>query len=202
MWFVLTEAAVYAGFLLADACELYSFGTGLKYAGILLCVLYAFCAHVSRRVTLALMLTAAADLFLLVLGRYLEWGVLLFIGVQTLYARQIARDTKGTLALRVVLVLAFWCVLWGLDMTEPLYLLVGIYFPQLVCNAILAYRKDKLFALGLTLFIACDISVGLWNLIGIGGTAMWAFYLPSQVLIALSGAGLKTDGKGRIIKAR
>ena len=77
-------------------------------------------------------------------------------------------------------------MLW-LDLCTPLNLLAGVYFPQLLCNAALAWKRDRVLALGLTLFIGCDVCVGLWNLFGIAGAGMWAFYLPSQVLIALHG---------------
>lgn len=184
------EAAIYISFLLADSSDAYMLGTALKYAGILLCVTYA--RHGERRVALALTLTAAADLFLLVLGKCMELGVILFIAVQVLYARHIGRDTRVTVCLRGLLPLAVWVFLRRLNLCTPLNLLAGAYFPQLLCNMALAWRKDWFFALGLTLFVGCDICVGLWNLAGIAGAGMWAFYLPSQVLIALSGR--KTPG--------
>lgn len=198
--FIALESAVYAGFLLADAWGWYPLGTALKYAGILLCVIYAL--RGDRRVAFALLLTALADLFLLILGKCLELGVALFVAVQALYARHIARDTRKTLCLRALLVLGSWTVLWHLDLLTPLNLLVGLYFPQLLCNMALAWRKDRTLALGLTLFVGCDVCVGLWNLFGVAGTGMWAFYLPSQVLIALHGKGLKTQRNDSIIKLR
>lgn len=198
--FIALESAVYAGFLLADAWERYPLGTALKYTGILLCVTYA--RRGDRRIALALLLTALADLFLLVLGKYLELGVVLFIAVQALYARHIGRDTRKTICLRTLLVLGSWTVLWRLRMLTFLNLLAAVYFPQLLCNMALAWRRDRVLALGLTLFVGCDICVGLWNLFGVAGTGMWAFYLPSQVLIALHGKGLKTQRNDSIIKLR
>ena len=61
-------------------------------------------------------------------------------------------------------------------------------------------RSVCLFTVGLLLFLGCDLSVGLWNLpkeIGevpaalhmVNLIAMWAFYLPSQVCLTLSGTG-------------
>lgn len=188
--FIALELAIYLAFLLSDACQMYSLGTALKYGGILICVVYALRGE--RRVALALTLTAAADLFLLVLGKYLELGVALFLAVQGLYTRRIARDSRLTLCLRVLLPLAAWVLLWCLDLFTPLNLLAAVYFPQLLCNMALAWSKDRVLALGLTLFVGCDICVGLWNLFGVAGTGMWAFYLPSQVLIALYGR--KTPG--------
>ena len=62
-----------------------------------------------------------------------------------------------------------------------------------VVNSVLNERLGRI-ALGLTLFVGCDLCVGLFNarlsgslplhlLVYLG---MWFFYLPSQVLIALS----------------
>lgn len=62
-------------------------------------------------------------------------------------------------------------------------------------------KKHIIFAIGMLLFILCDINVGLFNIINLSiytqnwvkeiynfaSIAMWMFYLPSQVLIALSG---------------
>ena len=65
-------------------------------------------------------------------------------------------------------------------------------------NAVLAWtlpgRRWRLFALGLTLFVGCDVCVGAFNSPGLAPAGayqfaqvgMWLFYLPSQVLIALS----------------
>ena len=190
--FLTTELCLYVGFLLADARCLYGLGTALKYVGILLCVAYAF-SNAPHAVFAALFLTAAADLFLLVLNCWLALGVTLFIAVQALYAIHIARDTRRTYEIRAALVLAFWIVLWCLGICTSLNMLAGIYFPQLLCNAALSRKTDKCLALGLALFIACDICVGLWNLPdvpepfhGFAGTGMWVFYFPSQVLIALT----------------
>lgn len=198
--FIGVESAVYIGFLLADVLRMYPLSTALKYGGILLCVFFA--RDGEYRIALALVLTAAADLFLLVLGKYPEVGVVLFIAVQLLYARQIGRDTRITLCVRGLLPLAVWTVLWRLNMCTLLNLLAGIYFPQLLCNMVLAWGKNRILALGLLLFVGCDICVGLWNLAGIAGTGMWAFYLPSQVLIALYGKGLKSSRFDSIIKPR
>ena len=81
---------------------------------------------------------------------------------------------------------------------SPLNLLVCLYFSRLLANACLAWtvrgRRWRAFALGLTLFVGCDVCVGIFNLPGLLPDAlyqfsrigMWLFYLPSQALIALS----------------
>ena len=65
---------------------------------------------------------------------------------------------------------------------------------------VIGYGKWNLFLLGLLLFFACDLMVGMFNLSSyvslpkdmyqslyqIAGMGMWVFYLPGQVLITLS----------------
>jgi hypothetical protein len=117
---------------------------------------------------------------------------------------------------------AFWLTIQGLLAFAVCYILkqTGVeiaglpaasafYFICILTNTIRADRaavtapKDKgdvLFAVGMTLFLLCDINVGLFNLSGFLSTPnevssviysfssilMWTFYAPAQVLIALS----------------
>lgn len=93
---------------------------------------------------------------------------------------------------------------------DILLIITVIYFQSLVCNVLTSinyFKRDsdnqclKLFTIGLILFLFCDINVGLYNLTfyssvsgvfyykvyEIASICMWVFYLPSQVLIAMSG---------------
>ena len=200
--FLVLEGAVYAAFLAMDLAGLGGLSIWPKYAGILLCAAFACrCAlrGGDRLVLPALALTALADLFLLVLNRYYPLGVAIFLVVQTLYLLRLRRDgADSALWLRAGLALILALAVYGLGMLSPLNLLVCLYFSQLLSNTCLAWtvkgRSQRLFALGLTLFVGCDVCVGLFNLSGLVPDAlyqfarvgMWLFYLPSQVLIALS----------------
>lgn len=200
VWFLFAEVLLYLAFLIADIQDAFPVSVGLKYCAILLCLVLVWTRTASggeRLVFFALLLTATADFFLLVLGQYLICGLLLFICVQALYAWRIHLDTATTGLLRCIVPLVVWFSLWRMELMSMEYLLAGLYFPQLVCNAVLAWRLPspwgRLFALGLILFVGCDVCVGLWNLPGIpeaveqlAGYGMWLFYLPSQVLIVLS----------------
>ena len=205
--FLIAEAVLYAAFLLGDLLALGRICLLLKYLSVLLCLA---CAVVrSRRmgewsVVPPMALTCAADALLLP-GTHVELGICLFMAVQALYARRINRDTIRTVTVRIFLAVLVWVMLGVLDMATRRNLLAGLYFPQLVCNAVLARRLDgrrgRLFAVGLTLFIGCDVCVGLWNLPGLPGVVeqaagfgMWLFYLPSQMCIALS-AGKMQAGR-------
>ena len=109
-----------------------------------------------------------------------------------------------TIIVRVLIILA---VVIGLFITESLDSLTfvsAIYFLMLLINSIESFFiRNKsfyhlIFCIGLWLLVCCDISVGLYNItdvLGVTisystydiiGTLMWAFYLPSQVLIVLS----------------
>ena len=71
-------------------------------------------------------------------------------------------------------------------------LLPLFYFFNLVANTFEALslgQTQRRFAVGLLLFVCCDVCVGLWNaglFPGFTRIGMWLFYLPSQVLIVLS----------------
>ena len=92
---------------------------------------------------------------------------------------------------------------------EELLLATVFYFTSLVLNVVssikialkdLKSKGNLLFAIGMLLFLFCDINVGLFNLSGFvtlpkelyeliyffSSILMWTFYAPSQVLIALS----------------
>ena len=92
--------------------------------------------------------------------------------------------------------------------TDALAVVSLFYFANLVMNAVYAFiffEKPGLFAFGLLLFVFCDVFVGFSMLGGylpLPDTALidfltsppinmaWVFYLPSQVLLALSLRGL------------
>jgi len=185
------ESIIYLSFISFDLLKIDS--TYLKYLGIVLCLIYVIYNKKSYKV-IALSFTLIADLFLLVLNQNYELGVFIFIGAQIsylLYLRSINNKSfKTFLPIRIFIIIVGSIVLYLSKNNSLLNELVLIYFSSLVINCLNAYNaKEKMFTLGLLLFIACDICVGLHNttfntpLISI---LMWVFYLPSQVLIALS----------------
>lgn len=198
--FLAAEGVLYAAFLTLDILSLGQ-TTWLKFAGIVLCLAFALLGARwggDPWVGAALAFTVGADVFLLVLNKYYALGVGLFLCVQTLYLLRLRRAGAGSaLWLRMGLPLALGLGLYWLDMASPLNLLTVLYFSQLLVNAVLAWTLPgpswRIFALGLTLFAGCDLCVGLFNS-GLAAPAlyravsvgMWAFYLPSQVLIVLS----------------
>ena len=102
----------------------------------------------------------------------------------------------------VLQVVAFFIIGMKFDLLVPLSVL---YFSQLICNIVLGFfhvRSYPLLAFGLLLFLGCDIFIGLGYLSNILGLPAdhfinvvvtfpfnfaWLFYLPSQILLSLSG---------------
>lgn len=197
--FLALEGCLYAAFLALDLLGAPGPGVYLKYGGILLCLAFSLLCTMAggdRLVPPALALTVLADLFLLVLNRRYALGVLLFLGVQTIYLIRLRRlSGKGRLFLRLALPLLIGVVMVYLGFGAPLDLLAGLYFSQLLINALSAWATpgQGRFALGLTLFVCCDLCVAARNTLPADHAlfpfvllGMWLFYLPSQVLIALS----------------
>jgi len=167
--------------------------TPVKYASIILCLL-ASLKNVRTRdglsVAFALVFTVAADWFLLVRNKYYLLGILLFLAAQTAYCIRLALR-RGEIC-RVLLPVRILPVLL-LFLIDTLTAVAALYFLNLCCNAIEAWRLPgrsmRIFAVGLTLFACCDICVGAYNLgllPSFTGVGMWMFYLPSQVCIVLS----------------
>lgn len=199
--FLLAEGILYALFLSMDLTALRNQTVPVKYAGILLCLGFALLSCLKWRgdglVPLALALTAGADWFLLVRNDHYAVGIALFLCVQAVYYIRLRRMGAGAAyPLRAGLALAAGLGLYALHMASPVNLLAGLYFSQLLSNTVLAWRAGRpgrLFAAGLAMFVGCDVCVGLFNalpaaspLYSAVSVGMWFFYLPSQVLIALS----------------
>ena len=109
----------------------------------------------------------------------------------------IARLAACTIAIIVTIIVS----------NNALVVVSAFYFINLICNivfAFISFKNNKLFAIGLALFIFCDIYVGLGTGADMGiftaveGTfaynfffypsinMAWLFYIPSQALITLS----------------
>lgn len=199
--FLSAEGVLYALFLALDLTGRGSQTISIKYAGILLCLLFSLlCAARggNRLVPPALALTACADWFLLVRNDRYALGIILFLCVQTVYLLRLRRVGTGSgWFLRSSLALGTGVAVYAAGLAAPLNLLAALYFSQLLSNTALAWtlrgKRWRIFALGLTLFVGCDVCVGLFNVLARSSplypavsVGMWLFYLPSQVLIALS----------------
>jgi len=199
--FLAVEGILYVAFLSMDLTGCCGDTVPVKYMGILLCLAFSLlCASRGgdRLVPIALAFTAGADWFLLVRNDHYALGIVLFLCVQTVYFLRLRRaGAPAAWPLRSGLALGAGLAVYALGMASTVDLLAALYFSQLLSNTALAWTLNgerwRRFALGLALFVGCDACVGVFNaqipdltLYFFASIGMWLFYLPSQVLIALS----------------
>lgn len=215
--FIVSEAAVFTVYTVMDIAKTAD-SRYFKYAGILICVAFSllFAARGGRdeRITAAaLLLTAAADAFLLLADSLYAVGVGLFCAVQVLYFARLCpgrRRFAVQTALRLLLFAAGLLLLYIVNMLTVINALCALSFTLLLVNTVTAFVSGahggggaRMLAAGLLLFLLCDMCVGLSNAGSVGLSlpypllyaarlGMWTFYLPSQLLIVLS-CGAKND---------
>lgn len=210
--FILVTSAIYVLFIFFTEDVMV---IKLEYVGILLCFCFSFIIYDNLidtwTVRIALFFTAIADMFLLLMVGYELIGVIVFSIVQLIYGiRLIFMDNRKltlneSVYLRFVFIIIFQLIgLIILKNYDLLILITFFYLANLVTNVVLAiyhYKTNTVFAIGLFLFLCCDIFVGLnnsqdylnisrdsiWNkLLNLPIDLMWFFYFPSQVLITIS----------------
>lgn len=183
--FIALESIIYIAFLVGDIFNIFN-TTYLKYLGIILCFLYSL---TNKKIygIFSFTFTLLADFFLLVKNDNYSLGILFFIVVQIIYTYYLHNlNCNDLLLFRILLPIILILIIKPHDTQSILAL---IYFPQLVISTLTSFKKDKLLALGLLLFVCCDICVGLHNILAyskIIAILQWLFYLPSQVLISLA----------------
>ncbi len=152
--------------------------------------------------------TLIADFYLVILNNC-ELGIIAFCIVQSIYIiRHSIRCKVKMIRLLILIPIIFISVLiicgiklQGLE--KKLIILAVIYGLLLITSLYLALRtRSYLIGLGMFLFFMCDINVALYNIINrvpnsflrgefIIGFLIWLFYLPSQLLLTLSGFNRK-----------
>lgn len=210
---------LYVSFLYMDISDAqFSISPDLvKYASIVLCFSISFFGGddvLSKRdiflLRAGLFLTVIADLFLLIF-KYFTLGVSVFSVVQIIYS--IRYDVGSVYSILRNYLIIFLCIIasylivnFYIIKVEFLYAIALFYAFGLITNVVKAIKacKNGLFpspnkymiAFGMVLFLLCDINVGLFNTIAqqfsnISYVLIWLFYLPSQVLLSLSGWKVK-----------
>lgn len=199
--------AVYAAFLVCDIVwpQLWRVSAALKYAGMLLCfgmALLGSCRPWRRRdarlAVLAMAFTLAADVFLLFTS-FFTAGICVFCFAHLCYLR---RYESRMFVPGVVLVAGLFAALGlgaALQWQLPnMFVAAGVYAVLIISVSASVFgaalpRKNKNFAaMGMVLFLLCDVNVALYNLLPGGrlhraaSVLMWFFYLPAQALLALS----------------
>ena len=182
------------------------------FISIVLCFLYAL-LQVKRGsgwVIAGLGCTVCADFFLVLCpASYRLWGMAFFSVVQILYAIKLhlANKAKWLLMVRLCLIAIIEVVTFVVLGGKPdaLAVVSVCYYANLVINIVAAFtrfQENKLFPIGLVLFVLCDTVIGLqmacdvylpvsqdsalYQILFSDFFWSWFFYLPSQVLIALS----------------
>nr|WP_280514176.1 lysoplasmalogenase family protein [Clostridium fungisolvens] len=165
-----------------------------------------------RLLQTALFLTTIADFFFIILESP-ELGIFMFIFVQISYIVRHSRTINlNATTIKILVLLSSAMLFLGIflkpkNIDTKLYYLALLYGTILINSFILAFstlrsrfyykHSSLMIALGIALFFMCDINVGLYPLIteyyNIDSLSMtiyfliWFFYLPSQLLLALSG---------------
>jgi len=153
----------------------------------------------------AMLLTISAD-FLLLFTDHFVTGIALFCLIQTTYIIRHSRFTRLNFKAYTVTGFIFIALSSALGVlpvisVNLIYSLGTLYAFLSVCSLITAFSllkyriypdETSIFIIcGLCLLFLCDINVALYNIDilcnSIIGFLMWFFYLPSQLLLSLSG---------------
>jgi len=181
-----------------------------KFAIITICLIiaasnkeYALNRRDSRLLTAGLLCTLVADLFLIILFVYPP-GVVFFSAVQILYVLRFG-GKRAVFVTPLVVIMPTIHVIFGGDMLVAFAIgYAQLFIIAYICMLFSIKRKVYptpnriLVFTGMTLFMLCDICVAVWNLGRMGVItneaatrlaldAIWLFYAPSQLCLALSG---------------
>ena len=213
--FFAIEAVLFCIFVSMDVMSI-PHSNYVKFAAIALVGAFSLFAGKekdNRIVTAALLFTVAADVCLVLLGKYF-WGVPMFAIVQVCYATRFSFLSGKPLVGEI------------LKRTVPAVILGGIvaYFvdPKIGLTVFYAWcfgvnfvhgfelqilkpsKRHLVFCIGLVMFACCDLCVGITNLapsfmteqmIRNASIATWIFYLPSQILILSTTEAFKINKK-------
>lgn len=179
----------------------------------LFCGLFAEKSWVYLLTQAALLLTVCADWFLVLPPSPNQLpGMLFFAIAQLAYAARLYLAEKRSNSRRAQLLIRVGLSAVAVAVTVPVLggntdavaLLSLFYYANLILNMVFAWKKapeDILMAVGLTLFFLCDTLIGfafLGDYLAVpegslidrinhpGFDLAWAFYLPSQMLLAIS----------------
>lgn len=162
---------------------------------------------------IGLLTTVIADVFLVILGDYHVVAMCFFSITQIAYFLRILFNTESKkeriihISIRVFVIIGtiIATILVLKENLDALSFVSMFYYANLILNVIFAFvqiKKSVLFPIGLLFFAICDAFIGLQvavgNYIFLSETSLiykvvfssfnwaWLFYVPSQVLIALS----------------
>ena len=208
---------IYVGFLTLDIFFPGYWGSALlKYTGVFLCVVYAYKKYRNdTKLILALFLTLLADT-VLVWTDMTVLGVFIFCFAQFMHFLRLTRLNKKHLG-AFTLVISLLTIVSAFRGDEIIYSLAALYGGLLISNIAMStsrFREDRqnicarCAFYGFIAFLGCDLCVGLRyvmldgampaDILPIIAVLVWAFYYPSQVLLANSSLH-KESVKGRTV---
>lgn len=179
----------------------------------LFCVLFAQKTPSYAFTQLALVCTVGADYFLVWRTDMRQLPAMLFFSaVQIAYFLRIYFEDESRTRRRVHLILRAMLSALAVGLTvmvlgkncDAVAAVSMLYYANLILNAVFAFvsfGKNPILAIGLALFILCDTVIGfslidaylpisegalIYRIISPGFDLAWAFYLPSQALLAVS----------------
>ena len=206
--FLIIEAILYYFILTAGGDLL----VASSYIAIVCCFLFALLCGAKNDplIVAGLACTVGADYCLVVCSPIQQfWGMVFFLGAQILYAVKLhlTQKNRTLLLIRILLIAAIEVIAVVIlkNKLDALAVVSVCYYANLFMNILTAFtqwQKSKLLPIGLVAFILCDTVIGL-QVAASGylpiaeGSALhdflfmdfnlsWFFYLPSQVMIALS----------------
>ena len=187
----------------------------IKFIYIVICFLISLMYKngISKRdlllLRLALFFTASADYFMLVADNN-RAGVYIFILVQLIYIKRYGEINIKKAAVAIAGITLFYKYFLEADILIGGSLIYAFLFLKSMKSAVRACGFDKFpypnsffILIGMFLLFICDTSVALYNILymvwNIDSSSLyfliWFFYIPSQLLILLSGRNFKAVPK-------
>lgn len=187
----------------------------LQYISIGLCLAFSLIFIKADKFNLfistGLLLTLGADTFLVMISPQNKLaGMIFFLAAQIVYCSYLMLKNKNkkvniiNLSIRIVgsILISIIAYLVLKDAFDALSLVSSVYIFNELVNIVFSFftfGENKLFSIGFVLFFVCDIFIGLSAANGVylqissslasaisNGLLAWAFYVPSQTLIALN----------------
>ena len=186
----------------------------VAFISILICFIYVVLNfkknnHDDKIMLLAFIATLSADYFLTLHSKQVLLGTFLFFLSQVFFFLRIhLSNRKIDDNIMIIYIITYFisllCLYLFIGYIDLLLIVSLLYYVCLCLNMIFAWisnHKILLFAIGLTLYVCADFMVGLKSsgpyvtfqegsifdiLIHLPINLIWVFYLPTQVLFALS----------------
>lgn len=183
----------------------------VKFIYIVICFLISvlYKSGISKRdlllLRLALFFTALADYFMLITDNN-RAGVYIFILVQLLYIKRYGEINIKKTAIAIAGITLFYQYFLEIDLLIGGSFIYAFLFLKSMKSAVRACGFDKFpypnsffILIGMFLLFICDTSVALYNILYMAWNIdssglyflIWFFYIPSQMLILLSGKDFK-----------